>query len=725
VLESFQKSVKKSVSGFFVNHELASKLDLQLKWLWIWTLAALFCISGMTSLAYFLNIWVVFWYGIVLILIYLIYMPFLARKKNLERSNFIFLLSIILATFVAMILLGGIVSSMGLIFVGLTCAFSSVLLNNARLTIILFIIFSFTIIITALLQPYLTVPEYVTPSSNLLFYVLNILWMTSTTLIFILFYIKQQSGIEEAEAKKLKELDEAKTRIYTNITHEFRTPLTIILGMADLIEKKQEAGIQEGVREIKQKGNSLLHLINQMLDLSKLEAGILKNDLINNDIITYLKYLTESFNSYAESKQILLTFSTPLPELYMDYDPEKLMHIISNLLSNAIKYTDSGGKVLVYAELGKDSDHKETFVIQVKDTGIGIKRDNIPYIFDRFFREDDERISTKIGTGLGLALTKELVNLLNGNISLNSIPGEGTTFFILFPITSTISLKKDVDVSSLKELVTPYIDNSRDFLIPDEVDDRNMEGKPVLLIVEDNNDVIQYLCEILKDKYQVEIAFNGKEGLDKAIKTIPDIVISDIMMPVMNGYELLDQLKNDIRTSHIPVVLLTAKADFSSKMEGFKKGADAYLLKPFSQEELFVRLEKLIESRKKIQEHFAQYYPSKGIMKNYSLPMEEIFMLKVGEILETHIENEEFGIAALCREIPMSRAQLYRKFKALTNTTVSKYIRSIRLNKAKDLLISTNLTVSEVAFQVGFKNLSHFSSNFTEEFGVNPSKLPR
>jgi signal transduction histidine kinase/DNA-binding response OmpR family regulator len=710
------------LNSFLAHPDLSQKALIRKKWSWIWAVVACSCVFGMTLLSFLLQIWIVFWYGVVLLLFYLLYIPLLGPTRYFERITFIFLLATILATFVTILLLGGIISSVGLIFVGLTCAFSSVLLNKAKMTILLYGVYAVTIILAALLQPYLKVPDVITPSVNLLYYVVNILWITSTTLIFIIFYIKQQSHIEEAEATRLKELDEAKTKLYTHITHEFRTPLTIILGMADLIEKKPEEWLKKGIGEIRQKGKNLLHLVNQMLDLSKIEAGLFTKTLVNGDIIRFLSYLVESFTSLAEHRKITLSFSSSLEKYKMDYDPENLMHIVSNLLLNAIKYTAQGGEVKVFTELEVQSNRKSTLVIHVTDTGVGIKKEDQNYIFNRFYRIQKDS-SKQEGSGLGLALTKELVNLLNGQIEVSSIPGKGSTFSVHLPVTQTASPIENPEFIDLKDPVSPYISpmESAGYRERSMID--GQQNLPVLLIVEDNADLVNYLFELLKEKYYIEVATNGKEGFEKASKIIPDIIISDIMMPVMDGYEFVDQLKGDLRTSHIPVIVLTARADIPSKLKGLEKGADAYLSKPFNGEELFIRLEKLIEIRHKMQEYFSLDHPEKINPPSDSMSMENLFMEKVRTILQTHLHNEEFGIKALCRELPMSRAQLYRKFNALTNLTVSKYIRSMRLKKARELLLTSNLSISEIAYQVGFKNLSHFSTLFTEEFGINPSKI--
>lgn len=710
------------LNDFLSRPDLNSKALVRKKWIWIWSVVVCFCVFGMTLLSLYLQIWIVFWYGVILLVFYFIYIPLLGPASNFETITFIFLLATILVTFSTILLLGGILTSLGLIFVGLTCALSSVLLNKAKITVLLFSIYAVTILLAAFFQPYLETPAAITPTVNLLYYVVNILWITSTTLIFILFYIKQQSQIEELEARRLKEMDEAKTRLYTHVTHEFRTPLTIILGMADLMEKNPEEWIKKGITQIRRKGQSLLHLVNQMLDLSRLETGLYTKSLVNSNISRYLRYLAGSFSPLAENKQITLQFSSSLEDFYMDFDPEKLTHIVSNLLSNAIKYTQPGGEIKLNVYLANPSEQKEELVIQVEDTGVGIEQKELTHIFDRFYRIQKDGITSE-GSGLGLALTRELLELLNGRIEVDSTPGKGSSFFVYLPVIRTGEPLSMIDYESLEKSLPHYEFISQNIEYQKKVIENNQNDLPVLLIVEDNPDLVNYLIELLKEKYAIEVASNGKNGIEMAFHIIPDIIISDIMMPVMDGYEFLEKIKGDIRTSHIPVIVLTARADIPSKIKGLGKGADAYLSKPFNQEELYIRLEKLIEVRRNIQQYIRDFSQKKDLPDTPGLSMEIEFMQKINEIIEKNLHDENFGIEVLCREIPMSRTQLYRKFNALTDQPVSKFIRTIRLRKAKDLLVHQNLEVSEAAYRMGFKNLSHFSSAFKAEFGIAPSKI--
>jgi len=538
---------------------------------------------------------------------------------------------------------------------------------------------------------------------------LYVLLLAGMLYVFYRFQLNRQ--LATAEAQRLKELDSFKTRLYTNITHEFRTPLTVISGMADQVLDNPKKWFQEGLTMIKRNSRQLLSLVNQMLDLSKLEAGTLPLNLIQDDLVGYLNYLTESFHSYAESKDIRLHFLPDTQALVMDYDPEKVRTIFTNLIGNAIKFTPAGGDV--YIKLQETQDRY--CQIEVTDTGIGISEEELPHIFDRFYQADDSVTRQAEGTGIGLALTKELVKLLDGTIEVQSQPGKGATFTVQLPIRReaptektpmpSATLSPDVGVATvMSSSATISSDNEL----------------PVALLIEDNRDVLHYLASCLEGQYRLEKAANGQEGIEQAIDLVPDIIISDVMMPKKDGFEVVHTLKNDERTSHIPIILLTAKADVASRIEGLGHGADAYLAKPFDQEELEVRLQKLIELRQKLQARYSSFSPDSGVSTEAETK-EDAFLRKVKEAVEEHLEKEDFGIAQLCRIVGVSRTQLHRKLKALTGKSTSLVIRSIRLQKAKQLLQSSDLNVSEIGYAVGFSNRSYFTQAFTEEFGESPS----
>ncbi len=532
-------------------------------------------------------------------------------------------------------------------------------------------------------------------------------------LSFFIYTAEIKKKLQRAEAQRLADLDAAKTRLYTNITHEFRTPLTIILGMADQIKARPGDWIVEGTEMIKRSGKNLLHLVNQMLDLSKLESGAMPLNWIQGDILVYLKYLFESFHSMAASKEIKFAFISTEESLMMDYDPDKLLNIVFNLISNAIKFTPSGGTVTM--RVAEQKNRGRQLKIQISDTGTGISKEDLPNIFDRFHQASHHEKMTG-GSGVGLAIVKELVALMKGRISVKSKAGEGTEFTLLLPITQKAEIIESPSVSEIKEQL-PYELPSEGVSVDEKI--IKAEEHPILLIVEDNLDVVTYLSSFLQQDYQLLTANNGVAGIEAAIENIPDIILSDVMMPEKDGFELCQALKTDERTSHIPIILLTAKADIASKLEGLEFGADAYLTKPVIREELELRLRKLLESRKLLQEYYSNTDPP----KDQSLLKEDTFMTKLHEIVAANMGDESFGIKALCRALFISRMQLHRKIKALTGKSTSHYLRSLRLQKGKELLLTTDKTVTEIAYEVGFNSQSYFSYSFLGKYGKSPQEF--
>ncbi len=529
--------------------------------------------------------------------------------------------------------------------------------------------------------------------------------------------------LEQAEARRLKELDAFKSRLYTNLTHEFRTPLTVILGMTRQILASPKNGVEKAAQLIENNGHNLLRLVNQLLDLSKLEDKSFKLNLQQSDIVPYLQYVTESFQSYANGQNLSLRFFTTLKDLEMDFDPEQLKQVLTNLISNAIKFTPSGGEVKI--EIGKLTDPKEEIEkleIIVSDTGIGISSKNLPHIFDRFYQVDGTTTRAGEGTGIGLAHTLELVKLMDGKITVESELGKGSVFRLNLPIKNNVEVATIIHEPNIRNSFP--VSNSSPSLIAKGATQNsilNTQNFPTLLIIEDNPDVVFYLKTCLTDQYQMEVAYNGRIGVEKAVEEIPDLIISDVMMPEKDGYEVCDILKNDERTSHIPIILLTAKADAASKIAGLKRGADAYLSKPFDKEELLVRLEKLVELRKNLQERYGGGQMSDTSKVSDTYVLEDAFVQKVMKIVEENYSNEDFALPQLCQKIGMSRSQLFRKMKALMDISPSEFIRNYRMEKAKSLLEMGEWTVSEVAYKVGFKHLPHFSKNFQDTFGYPPS----
>lgn len=684
--------------------------------IWLSIIASTISISGMTLLAFFLALPTIVEYGLVLIVLsFPAFFGLPYMKRNIQRLIFPVQLSFILVTCYFMIRLGGLLYSGGLLLTGFSILFMSINLQSPRITLWLFIVYLVTLIVTVVLEPELTRAPELTDSKNKLFFIVNLTWQAGYTLIIIINNINQKKllwELKQVEAARLKDLDETKTKLLTNITHEFRTPLTIILGMAKLIKEKPDEWLKKGTEKITRNGIALLHLVNDLLDLARLEAGAMPVISLQQDIIKQLRFLTESFSSVALDKSIDLQFNPHTREFLLDFDADKLLQIVSNLLSNALKFTQNNGTVILSTE---NSINQHSFSILVKDNGRGISPEYLPQIFDRFYRVENPLLQSQSGSGLGLALTRELIKLMNGTINVESKLGSGTCFTITLPVTNNAPLKEKISDSEIID----YSENTNHEYSSIHI--HHTDNSPVLLIVEDNNDLTEYLYETLAADYQIKIASNGKSGLELAVEIIPDIIISDVMMPVMDGISMLEQLKKDIRTSHIPVIMLTAKADITSKLTGLAKGADEYLPKPFHEKELRIRLKNLIEMRQRLQEHFASMTPADSHLREKSLIIENEFIRKVRSHMEDNIANEEFDIQNLCHEIAMSRAQLYRKFKALTGKSVFEYLRILRLHRAKELLLTSDLNITQVCFDVGFNNLSHFSRIFNEEFGKKPS----
>ena len=556
-------------------------------------------------------------------------------------------------------------------------------------------------------------------------YALYILGIGGALFGFYRFQLNRQLAIREAG--RLKELDDIKSRLYANITHEFRTPLTVITGMADEIKSDLQSNesnrLSDFLDMIKRNAGKLLHLVNQMLDLSKLESGKLELKPIQADVVPYLQYITESFQSFAESQEIKLVFYNEVEKVIMDHDPEKLFTIVSNLLSNAIKFTPGGGKVICHLNISGQL-QSENIILKIKDTGIGIPEDTLPNIFDRFFQADSSSTRHGEGTGIGLALTKELVELMNGSITVKSKVGKGSEFTVILPVTCKAQLqdpdkdrkqtRKEISDRLQSELQVELMTNKLSG--PETPDDHE---HPITLIVEDNEDVAKYIAISLGEDYQIHHARNGQEGIDQALELIPDIIICDVMMPVKDGYEVCSFLKQDERTSHIPIIMLTAKSTKEDRLEGLISGADAYLSKPFDKKELLIRMDKMIELRKRLHEKFSgKKHPLKGVLSDDNI--EGQFLHKAINNIENNLDDSDFGTLQLARLAAMSESQLYRKLKALTGRSTALFIRSIRLQKAQELLKTTKLNISEVAYETGFSDPAWFSRVFKEEFGESP-----
>lgn len=608
---------------------------------------------------------------------------------------------------------GGILTCGGIILVGIAPVLYSLILRNHRWMIIVFSTYILSIATLLILNDQLPGKDIIPTEMNLSLYAITLVGITLYVFIFALYAQRFYTNMEQKETERQKEINEAKTRLYTNITHEFRTPLTVILGLADSLKTNSSETTHAKADTITRNGKTLLQLVDQMLDLSKLESGNLKVNKIHGNIVPFLRYIFQLQEYYAQEKDLDFSFNAESQSYELDFDPEKITTIVSNLLSNAIKFTPAGGKISM--KVGTVGNYLS---IEIIDNGIGITKEKQDKIFERFYQVDESDTRKVGGTGIGLALTKELVTLLNGTITLTSNPGNETVFTVKLPVTSlakkvfTTSEFMDDESVDQHETVLPY---------PGNQDSWNSNGKRRLLIIEDNRDVVSYLQSCYQGSFSISIAVDGKSGYEMAIETIPDIIISDIMMPVMDGFSLCKKLKDDYRTSHIPIILLTAKADIPSRIQGLEQGADAYIVKPFNQQELMVRMNKLLELRRKLY----QRYTNDDLFNLPSTPVtrrEDQFMKKVTTNVQKHLNDENYDVHSLCEEMAMSKSQLYRKFKALTNMSAAKYIRKLRMQRARQLLLTTSLNITEVSYEVGMKTLSTFSEVFKDEFGQSPSE---
>jgi DNA-binding response OmpR family regulator len=398
----------------------------------------------------------------------------------------------------------------------------------------------------------------------------------------------------------------------------------------------------------------------------------------------------------------------------MDFDPEKLEEMLGNLLSNALKYTPAGGNV--YLSFHVTGNDPETMVIQVKDTGIGIPDDQLSYIFDRFYRLEGTEKHYEEGSGIGLTLVREYVKLMGGEIHVESKLGEGTAFMVILPLTRKAPVAQAMPADPVVEF-SSEIQSTTNEMEPGNQD----VTLPQLLLIEDNPEVIHYLRLILHEKFRILSAENGDDGIQQALDHIPDLIISDVMMPGKDGFEVCRALKKDFRTCHIPIVLLSARADRASRIAGLEQGADAYLTNPFHKKELLLCLHNQLIQREKLRIKYSGHPSDTG--HEPTTGINELFLKNARAVLEENYTNESFGIEELCGALSISRVQLHRKLIALTGQPASHFIRTFRLAKAKELLLTTARSVSEIAYDTGFSDANYFSRVFSQEFGKPPSEL--
>jgi signal transduction histidine kinase/DNA-binding response OmpR family regulator len=541
------------------------------------------------------------------------------------------------------------------------------------------------------------------------------------------------------QSVKLQEMADVKSRFFANISHEFRTPLTLIMGPIEQMQsRKRDKEEEKQLNGMMRNSQRLLTLINQLLDLSRFDSGRMQLQTTRQDIVPFLKGILASFESLAGRNKIDLKFSTEAEKVFLYFDPEKMEEIICNLVANAVKFTPGGGTITISAKTipTKEEMFPEGFLeLSVSDTGIGIPKDQLAHIFDRFYKARGAENHNLKGTGIGLALTKELVNLHHGKIDVQSTEGKGTEFIIRLPLGKAhlkpgeivafseipSNRKKPGEISAL--YIKAKAEKEIEPAIPEENEkdiEPNTQGKDVILVVEDNDDARQYIRGAIEPFYIVKDAVDGNDGIDKAKKIIPDLVVSDVMMPGADGYELCNVLKNDIKTSHIPIILLTAKASEESVIQGLETGADDYIAKPFSTKILLARIKSLIDLRRLWQQKMQREMTLQPAEVKVS-SMDQKFLKEVQEVIEKNLSDEFFNVDQLGKKLYMSRTTLYRKILALTGQTPRDFIKSYRLKRGAQLLNANFGNVTEVAFEVGFSSTTYFSKCFKEKFQQLPS----
>lgn len=511
-----------------------------------------------------------------------------------------------------------------------------------------------------------------------------------------------------------EEANKAKLQFFTNISHELRTPLTLIADPVNYIIHDDNLNSQQrSMLQIVQRNVLVLtQLVSEILDFRKVQNGKMELRLSDFNLTESMKQWIMLFSASAQKKHIAISMDAP-DTIMLRADQDKIERICYNLLSNALKYTSEGGEITLTAK-----EENGRVMISVADNGCGISSDELPYIFDRFYQAKN----AGRGTGIGLAIVKAFTELHHGEVSATSIEGKGSTFTIHIPVRQKGEVTNQ-PTEKIEQLVEPSsaeeVPNQARHI--DELIQPYQTDKPEVLIIDDNIDIRTYLRSVLSEKYNVSEAADGKVGLELARKIVPDIVLSDIMMPVMDGLAFCQQLKTDKAISHIPVILLTARSLDEQRAEGYEHGADAYLSKPFSLRLLLSRIDNLIESRKKLNQTW-----SKGVeddeIGNISNEIDKSFLKQLRKIIQENLANSDLSVEQIGDEIGLSRVQLYRKVKALTGYSPVEIVRKARLTRARHLLQTTERTVSEVAYAVGFSTPSYFSKCYKDEFGENPKK---
>ncbi len=530
--------------------------------------------------------------------------------------------------------------------------------------------------------------------------------------------ISSQKNKLEKLVTQLKEATDAKFNFFTNISHELRTPLTLIIGPLEdtLVSSRLHFTLKNNLELVQRNAFRLLKLINQLMDFRKIEEGKMEINASTQVLGDFVFEISNEFKDLARKKHISLNMNDKTAGLNIDFDQSMIDKVLFNLLSNAFKFTEENGTINITIDQDKE---QENAIIKIEDNGIGMSTEDVEHAFDVFYQGHS---STFKGTGLGLALSKELIKAHNGNIIINSKKGSGTCFTITLPFKQNIELRVSEynDDKNLKETHIYTTD-----VLPhnyEKVTTKTSENLASILIIEDNDDLNSFLSNRLEGSYEVLTSKDGNEGMNKAFDVVPDLIISDIIMPGMSGLKLAEILKNDLRTSHIPIILLTAKTSIEDQIEGMKSFADLFISKPFDLKYLEESIVSLLRNRAVLREHFISELPSES-RSNSSNKLDRKFISEFTSLIESNLANEDLSVDDIYKGLGISKIQLYRKTKALLGFSVNDYILSVRLQKAKYLLMNEDLTISEVAYKVGFSTQAYFSTVFKSKFSVTPTEF--
>ena len=541
------------------------------------------------------------------------------------------------------------------------------------------------------------------------------IWMLTGTIVLLLaitaiLFLGYALRMRTRSQRAIKQIDEMRSSFFTNITHEFRTPLTVIMGMAEQLKKKTGNDIESQV--IIRQGNVLLDMINQLLDMAKIKSSTDQSKWFHDDVVAYVGMAAETYRDYFAMKGIDLVFKPETRNIFMDFVPEYFNKMLRNLLSNALKYTSKGGKITISI-----SADKTNFILTVSDTGYGIHPNDLPHIFEEFYQGDQSH--SEVGTGIGLAFVNKMVESMGGKITANNKPEGGAEFRTVLPLKQNFEVTDHL--TETKQTPAGLHDiNKNEYADLDS--EKEKEDRFSILVIEDNADVQLYIGSLLDDKYHVRFASNGEEGIFKANDFMPDLIITDLMMPVMDGYAVCQAIRESEILNHIPIIIITAKATDEDKQKALEAGADAYLHKPFNTSELNIRVSKLLEQRRLLRDKYSKAMIEGSLEEVEVSPTDRHFLDRLTSVIYERITDTELNADTVADKMCMSRSQLNRKIRDISGYSVAAYILHVRIEKAKRMLLTDETPIGEIAIQCGFYDPNYFSRVFRQVYKATPSQ---